>query len=44
LNTTPTDPYSLRSFPPHSGHSLSDASVKDCTVSKRWSQAVQAYW
>ena len=43
LNTMPTDENTLRSCPAHSGHSVSEASEKDCTASNRWSQAVQAY-
>jgi len=44
LNTTPTALNTLRSVPPQAGHSVSGASVKDCTASSRSAQAVQAYW
>ncbi|MBB5910507.1 hypothetical protein BKA25_004823 [Actinoalloteichus hymeniacidonis] len=44
MNTMPTEEKSLRSLPWHSGHSVSDDSLKLCTASKRWSQAVHAYW
>lgn len=42
LKTMPTDENTLRSRPPHSGHSVSDGSLNAWTCSKRWSQAVQA--
>jgi hypothetical protein len=42
LNTTPTDPNTLRSRPEHSGQTVSASSLNDCTISKRWSQTVQA--
>ena len=32
MNVTPIDPYSLRSVPPHSGHSVSAGSANDWTV------------
>jgi hypothetical protein len=44
LNTIPTDEKTFRRGPEHAGHSVSDASVKDCTASNLWLQAVQAYW
>lgn len=28
----------------HSGHTVSESSLNDCTCSKRWSHSVQAYW
>jgi hypothetical protein len=42
LKTTPTALKTLRSRPSHSGQTVSESSLKDCTMSKRWSQAVQA--
>jgi hypothetical protein len=46
LKTTPIDPYTFRTGAPHSGHSLTGASLKDCTTSKSClpSGLVQAYW
>jgi hypothetical protein len=45
LKTTPTEPYTLRTVPLQTGHSVTDGSVKDCTSSNRLPQAgsVQAY-
>jgi len=43
LKTTPTEPYNLRSLPPHAGHSVNDASLNDWTASNRCSHAVHAY-
>jgi hypothetical protein len=40
----PTDENTLRRRPEHTGQSVSDGSLKDCTASNLWSQAVQAYW
>ena len=40
----PTAENSLRSWPSHSGHTVSAESVNDCTASSWWPQAVQAYW
>ncbi len=40
----PTALKTLRSFPVHCGHSVSDASENDWTVSKSWPHSVQAYW
>jgi len=34
LNVTPIEPYCFRSGPAHSGHSVSDGSLKDWTASK----------
>ncbi|ETD30506.1 hypothetical protein W823_25125 [Williamsia sp. D3] len=39
----PTLLNSLRSLPAHFGHSVSESSLKDCTMSKRLSHCVQAY-
>jgi hypothetical protein len=46
LNTTPTEPYTLRTVPLQTGHSLADGSVNDWTNSNRLPQSgsVQAYW
>src|SRR5919199_3376489 len=33
----------LRSGPPHAGHSVSGSSVNDCTTSRCWPQDLQAY-
>ena len=40
----PTALNTLRSFPVHCGHSVSEASENDCTVSNSWPHSVQAYW
>jgi hypothetical protein len=40
----PTEEKTLRKRPVHSGHSVSVESLKDCTASNRWPQAVHAYW
>ena len=40
----PTGENTLRSTPEQAGHSVSEASENDWTASKRWPQAVQAYW
>jgi hypothetical protein len=46
LNTTPTEPYTLRTGLPQTGHSLAGASVNDCTSSNSCfsSGLVQTYW
>jgi len=44
LKTIPTAENTFRSVPEHAGQSVNEASEKDCTSSKRWSQVVQAYW
>jgi hypothetical protein len=43
LNTTPTEPYTLRSWPLHTAQVVNDSSVNACTASKRWPHAVHAY-
>jgi hypothetical protein len=40
----PTALKTFRSLPVHCGHSVSEASEKDCTVSNSWPHSVQAYW
>ena len=40
----PTALNTLRSLPVHCGHSVSEASANDCTVSNSWPHSVQAYW
>jgi hypothetical protein len=42
LKTTPTAPKTLRSLPPHWGQTVSESSVKACTMSNLWSHSVQA--
>jgi hypothetical protein len=44
LKTTPTALNTLRSLPLHSGQTVSESSLKLCTVSKKWPQSVQEYW
>jgi hypothetical protein len=34
LNITPTVPNTLRSRPPHTGHSVSESSVNACTAER----------
>jgi hypothetical protein len=43
LKTTPAALKTLRSLPPHSGHSVSEASLKLWNWSKAWPHSVQAY-
>ena len=40
----PTALKTLRSLPVHCGHSVSEASENDCTVSNSWPHSVHAYW
>ena len=42
LNTMPTALKTLRRRPSHSGHTVSESSLNDCTASKRWSHSVHA--
>jgi len=44
LKTTPAALKTLRSFPPHSGQTVSEGSEKLWTWSKAWPHSVQAYW
>jgi hypothetical protein len=46
LNTTPTEPYTLRTGWPQTGHSVAAGSVNDWTNSNRLPQSVftHAYW
>src|SRR6478735_12004435 len=39
----PTALKTLRRRPSHSGHTVSESSLNDCTASKRWSHSVHAY-
>ncbi len=39
----PTDPKTLRSDPPHSGHVVSASSENDWTISNWWPHLVHAY-
>ena len=40
----PTGEKTLRSLPPHAGHTVSGSSVNFCTASSRSPHSVQAYW
>jgi hypothetical protein len=40
----PTGEKTLRSLPPHDGHTDRGSSVNFCTASSRSPQSVQAYW
>jgi hypothetical protein len=42
LKTTPTLLNFFLRLPPHSGHMVSEASLKDWTMSKAWPQSLQA--
>ena len=42
LKTMPTALKTLRRRPSHSGHTVSESSLNDCTASKRWSHSVHA--
>jgi hypothetical protein len=44
LKTTPTAEKTFRSLPPHDGHTVSAASVNDCTASCGCPHSVQVYW
>jgi len=41
LNVTPTALNSLRSLPPHDGHTVSESSVNACWMSKALPHSVQ---
>jgi len=40
----PTGENTLRSLPPHAGHTVSASSVNFCTTSTCSPQSVQVYW
>jgi hypothetical protein len=42
LKTTPTALNCLRRLPPQLGHTVSESSLKDWTMSKAWPQSAQA--